>query len=132
MNTTEVNDISTILSTYYDYDFSHSNDNSYENDYSNLDLKRRLALAEIDNAEFSWFHIRACVVSGVGFFTDAYDLFVINLVSSMLGYVYFSDFHNTVPQNIDIGLKTSAACGTLVGKFISNISFNSKLVTLHF
>ena len=35
--------------------------------------RRRAALAEIDEAKFSWFHAKACLVAGVGFFTDAYD-----------------------------------------------------------
>ncbi|RKP24403.1 major facilitator superfamily domain-containing protein, partial [Syncephalis pseudoplumigaleata] len=78
--------------------------------------RRRQALAEIDNAKFGWFHIRACLVSGIGFFTDAYDLFIINLVVQMLGYVYFADNNNTVPPGIDLGLKVSAAVGTLVGQ----------------
>lgn len=36
--------------------------------------RRRLALAEIDKAQFGWYHVRAVVVAGVGFFTDAYDV----------------------------------------------------------
>ena len=36
--------------------------------------RRRLALAEIDKAPFGWYHIRAIVVAGIGFFTDAYDV----------------------------------------------------------
>lgn len=28
------------------------------------------------------------MVAGVGFFTDAYDIFAINIASTMLGYVY--------------------------------------------
>ncbi|KAF0500567.1 phosphate transporter [Gigaspora margarita] len=93
-----------------------NNDNNYvyEETYD-LDSKRRRALLEIDHANFQWFHIRACVVSGVGFFTDSYDLFVINLVSTMLGYTYF-DKSGTLPPNIDMGLKISAACGTLIGQ----------------
>jgi PHS family inorganic phosphate transporter-like MFS transporter len=39
-----------------------------------LTERRRAALAEIDTAKFSWFHVRAVLVSGVGFFTDAYDM----------------------------------------------------------
>ncbi|CAG8602162.1 12837_t:CDS:2, partial [Racocetra fulgida] len=80
-----------------------------------IDSKRLRALHEIDNANFQWFHIRACVVSGVGFFADAYDLFVINLVSTMIGYSYFNH-DGEVPASIDMGLKMSAACGTLVGQ----------------
>jgi len=78
--------------------------------------RRRKALAEIDNAKFGWFHVRACIVSGIGFFTDAYDLFSINLVVQMLGYVYFADNKNHVPANIDLGLKVSAAIGTFIGQ----------------
>ena len=53
-----------------------------------LNERRRAALAEIDNAPFSyalplfspcipphpfqsWFHVKVCLVAGVGFFTDA-------------------------------------------------------------
>lgn len=79
--------------------------------------KRRLeTLATMDNAEFGWFHVRACMVAGVGFFTDAYDLFAISLVSPMLGYVYFKNNDNTVPFNIDLGIKISASLGTFFGQ----------------
>ncbi|CAG8445945.1 9319_t:CDS:2 [Dentiscutata heterogama] len=87
----------------------------FSHEIPDLDSKRRRALLEIDHANFQWFHIRACVVSGVGFFTDAYDLFVINLVSTMLGYSYF-DKSGVLPATVDMGLKMSAACGTLMGQ----------------
>ncbi|EXX69910.1 uncharacterized protein OCT59_006871 [Rhizophagus irregularis] len=84
-----------------------------------LDDTRRAALEEIDNAKFGWFHIRACLVAGIGFFTDAYDLFSINLVSAILGYTYFSSINaNEVPTDIDSGLKSSAAIGTMFGQLI--------------
>lgn len=85
-----------------------------------IDEKRRAALAEIDNAKFGWFHIRACLVAGTGFFTDAYDLFAINIVSSMLAWVYWNDPVNkhTTPANIDLGLKASAAAGTFIGQLL--------------
>lgn len=34
--------------------------------------RKRQALEELDNAKLSWFHIRACLVSGIGFFTVIY------------------------------------------------------------
>jgi PHS family inorganic phosphate transporter-like MFS transporter len=53
-----------------------------------LDERRRAALAELDNAQFSYFvrcflvacahfprsrfHLKVCLVAGAGFFTDAY------------------------------------------------------------
>jgi hypothetical protein len=36
--------------------------------------RRRLLLAEIDKSPFGWYHVRAVVVAGAGFFTDAYDV----------------------------------------------------------
>lgn len=39
---------------------------------TDLNVARRAALAEVDNAAFGWFHVRTCLVAGVGFFTDAY------------------------------------------------------------
>src|ERR1700722_11817598 len=38
----------------------------------------------LDEAPRSKFHRRTVVVSGVGFFTDAYDLFVIGTVSTIV------------------------------------------------
>ncbi|KAG9299468.1 hypothetical protein G9A89_009421 [Geosiphon pyriformis] len=80
--------------------------------------KRKAALRTIDDKNFGWFHIRICIVSGIGFFTDAYDLFVINLISAMLGVVHFNNdkYEGNLPRNIDLGLKVSAATGTLLGQ----------------
>lgn len=36
--------------------------------------RRRLLLGEIDRLPFGWYHVRAVVVAGAGFFTDAYDV----------------------------------------------------------
>lgn len=41
-------------------------------------------IGSLDEAKLSRFHLRAVVVSGMGFFTDAYDLFVIGIVSTLL------------------------------------------------
>jgi len=41
-------------------------------------------LAQLDNSRLSRFHWKAMVTSGMGFFTDAYDLFIISAVNSIL------------------------------------------------
>ncbi len=41
-------------------------------------------LAALDEASISRFHLRAVLVSGMGFFTDAYDLFVISVAASLI------------------------------------------------
>jgi len=41
-------------------------------------------ITTLDDAPVSRFHLRAALVSGMGFFTDAYDLFVIGIVSTLI------------------------------------------------
>jgi MFS transporter, PHS family, inorganic phosphate transporter len=36
-------------------------------------------LAALDNSSLSGFHVEAMLTSGMGFFTDAYDLFIIGV-----------------------------------------------------
>ncbi|KAJ1725657.1 hypothetical protein LPJ53_000136 [Coemansia erecta] len=83
---------------------------------------RQRALAEIDNAKFGWFHVKACLVAGVGFFTDSYDIFAINLCSLIMGYVYYAnaegDAKNTTPTNIDMWIKGATQLGCIFGQFI--------------
>ncbi|KAJ7170579.1 inorganic phosphate transporter [Mycena crocata] len=81
-----------------------------------LDERRRAALAEVDNAKFSWFHVKVCLVAGVGFFTDAYDIFAINIASTMLGYVY--GHNQKLNPNQDLGIKVATPVGTLVGQLL--------------
>lgn len=41
-------------------------------------------LAQLDNSNLSRFHWKAMITSGMGFFTDAYDLFIIGVVNAIL------------------------------------------------
>ena len=41
-------------------------------------------IGALDGAALSKFHLRAALVSGMGFFTDAYDLFVIGVASTLI------------------------------------------------
>src|SRR2546421_5573204 len=41
-------------------------------------------LARLDNSSLSSFHLKAMITSGMGFFTDAYDLFIIGVVLAIL------------------------------------------------
>ncbi|OGM45103.1 phosphate:H+ symporter [Aspergillus bombycis] len=81
--------------------------------------RRRLALAQIDNAPFGWRHARAVVVAGVGFFMDSYDIFAINLCSAMLGIAYWQDAVSRpgkIPYNSDTAIKVSTSGGTVFGQ----------------
>jgi PHS family inorganic phosphate transporter-like MFS transporter len=48
------------------------------------EVRSRDLIASLDEAELSRFHLRAVLVSGMGFFTDAYDLFVIGIASALI------------------------------------------------
>ncbi|GLB40549.1 putative phosphate transporter [Lyophyllum shimeji] len=97
--------------------------NKADNVAYTLDARRRAALAEIDNAPFSWFHAKVCMVAGVGFFTDAYDIFAINIASTMLGYVYghgspLNKSGQKLNKAQDLGVKVATPVGTLVGQLL--------------
>src|SRR5271155_1775038 len=96
---------------------------NFHNDFAHIvdpNERRRLALAEIDKAPFGWYHIRAIVVAGIGFFTDAYDIFAINLVTAMLGVVYWQDaplkVRGVIPANSDTAIKVATSGGTVLGQ----------------
>nr|AFU55746.1 phosphate transporter [Boletus edulis] len=82
-----------------------------------LNERRRAALAEIDNAPFSWFHVKVCLVAGVGFFTDAYDIFAISIAASMLNYVYGGPTV-TLSTWQSTGIKAATPVGNLFGQLI--------------
>ncbi|PPQ66824.1 hypothetical protein CVT24_008683 [Panaeolus cyanescens] len=65
-----------------------------------LASKRQAALAEIDNAKFS------------------YDIFAINVAAVMLGYVYGTTTDKKLPYVEDLGLKIATPVGTLVGQIL--------------
>jgi len=48
------------------------------------DIQSGDLVAALDEAPLSRFHLRAVVASGMGFFTDAYDLFVIGIASTLI------------------------------------------------
>ena len=59
-------------------------------------------LEKLDEAEISKLHWKIMLVSGMGFFTDAYDLFIIGVVMALLK----PEWH---PTPLQIGLVTSTA-----------------------
>lgn len=93
---------------------------NFHNDYAHIadpNERRRLALAQIDKAPFGWSHVRAVVVAGVGFFTDAYDIFAINLVSGMLGVAFWHNSNNgRIPPKSDTAIKVATSGGTVIGQ----------------
>ena len=75
-----------------------------------------------DNTGFRWFHVKAILISGVGFFTDAYDLYTVGLISQMIAYARFPTHLNSkgaygsLPTTQDLVVKGMALVGTLFGQ----------------
>ncbi|KAF3000713.1 hypothetical protein E8E13_002893 [Curvularia kusanoi] len=82
--------------------------------------RRRMALAEVDKAPFGWYHVRLAVVTGIGFFTDAYSLFAINLAVILLGIVYWQGdvHHGVMPHSADTAIKVATSAGAIFGQCV--------------
>ncbi|XP_077228179.1 low affinity inorganic phosphate transporter 4-like [Tasmannia lanceolata] len=79
-------------------------------------------LTALDTARTQLYHVTAIVIAGMGFFTDAYDLFCISTVSKLLGRLYYYDDRTGKPgklppsvNNVVIGV---ALIGTLMGQLV--------------
>ncbi|KZV85543.1 MFS transporter [Exidia glandulosa HHB12029] len=88
-----------------------------------LNERRRHALEDVDNAVFSWFHVRVCLVAGIGFFTDAYDLFAINIAATMLGFVYGDPTTGQLGKSQDFGIKLTRGTASPIGTFFGQLLF---------
>ena len=75
--------------------------------------RRRLALEEIDKAGFGWTQFKMILIAGVGFLTDSYDIFGINLSSAMLAYVFWG---GDIPSSTETLMKVSTSVGTVIGQ----------------
>ncbi|CAN6447017.1 unnamed protein product [Victoria cruziana] len=77
-------------------------------------------LNALDTAKTQWYHFTAIIIAGMGFFTDAYDLFCISLVTKVLGRIYYfegnPDRPGSLPPNVSSAVNGVAFCGTLAGQ----------------
>ncbi|KAJ2622283.1 hypothetical protein GGI26_003436 [Coemansia sp. RSA 1358] len=66
--------------------------------------------------------IKRLTVCGVAFLNDAYDMFAINIVAMILGFVYYHDAtgsaKNTVPKKWDTLIKIAVQVGCLLGQLV--------------
>ena len=77
-------------------------------------------LNALDTAKTQWYHFTAIIIAGMGFFTDAYDLFCISLVTKMLGRIYYhvegAKNPGTLPPDVSSAVNGVAFVGTLSGQ----------------
>jgi PHS family inorganic phosphate transporter-like MFS transporter len=78
----------------------------------------------LNTIDASPFQFWVVIVAGIGFLTDSFGLFALNVVTPMLGYVYWP--HNTnsegIPQ-VPSSIKTAMMCSTLAGTMLGQIAF---------
>ncbi|XP_061338267.1 probable inorganic phosphate transporter 1-5 isoform X1 [Gastrolobium bilobum] len=79
-----------------------------------------VVLNALDAAKTQMYHFTAIVIAGMGFFTDAYDLFSIPNVTKLLGRIYYTvegaPKPGTLPPNVSAAVNGVALCGTLAGQ----------------
>lgn len=82
--------------------------------------KELQVLNALDVAKTQWYHFTAIIIAGMGFFTDAYDLFCISLVTKLLGRIYYhvdgAAKPGSLPPNVAAAVNGVAFCGTLSGQ----------------
>lgn len=74
----------------------------------------------LDTAKTQRYHFTAILITGIGFFTDAYDLFCITIVTKLLGRLYYYNPDSTnpgvLPNHVNNAITGVALCGTLAGQ----------------
>lgn len=75
--------------------------------------RRRLALEDIDKSGFGWTQVKMILIAGVGFMTDSYDIFAINMSIAMIGHVYWG---GNIPASTTTLIKVSTSVGTVIGQ----------------
>ncbi|CAJ2627659.1 unnamed protein product [Trifolium pratense] len=77
-------------------------------------------LNKLDVAKTQCYHFTAIIIAGMGFFTDAYDLFCVSLVTKLLGRIYYhvngAENPGTLPPNVAGAVNGIAFVGTLFGQ----------------
>ncbi|WZZ87108.1 hypothetical protein YC2023_115687 [Brassica napus] len=112
-------------------------------------------LKALDAAKTQLYHFTAMTIAGMGFFTDAYDLFCVSLVTKLLGRLYYfnplsekpGSLPPPPPPHVAAAVNDVALCGTLtvygitlimiiVCSVASGLSFGNKakgvMTTLYF
>lgn len=132
-NSIPIQDINNTENNFVENEYEYTNDdnNTYteiENfNYNNNDILNDKVIHEsqndltslqenllkIDNQNFSWHHIKTILIAGVGFLTDAYDIFAINLSITIINHVYYN---SNISSSTETLLKVSTSVGTIIGQ----------------
>ncbi|XP_062225231.1 putative inorganic phosphate transporter 1-13 [Phragmites australis] len=72
-------------------------------------------LHALDVARTQLYHFTATMIAGMGFFSDAYDLFSISLVAELLTYQYYQ---GSTPRVVSATINGIALCGAVPGQLV--------------
>ncbi|KAK4753071.1 hypothetical protein SAY87_021869 [Trapa incisa] len=78
-------------------------------------------LSALDSAKTQYYHFKAIIIAGMGLFTDAYDLFCIPPIMSLLGSIYYRDKQDE--QEISPAVVSTMVAVALVGTMIGQVVF---------
>ncbi|KAH7572941.1 hypothetical protein JRO89_XS03G0040100 [Xanthoceras sorbifolium] len=77
-------------------------------------------LKALDVAKTQWYHFTAVLIAVMRFFTDAYDLSCIPLITKLLGRIYYhkegSYTFGYLPNNVAVAVIGVTFCGTIEGR----------------
>ncbi|CAI6334783.1 unnamed protein product [Periconia digitata] len=82
--------------------------------------RREWVLVAIDDAPFQ---VWVVVVAGIGFLTDSFGLFCLNVVTPIIGYVYWPGLRGSENAQAFHSVKTAMLCSTLAGSMIGQVAF---------
>jgi MFS transporter, PHS family, inorganic phosphate transporter len=80
-----------------------------------ISSRRNYVYWTIDHSSFQKWVV---FVAGVGFFTDAYDIFALNVVLPILDIVYWD---GKIPQSYQTALICATLAGTLIGQVLFGV-----------
>lgn len=88
-----------------------------------MEYDTRAVFSALKDVKTQLYHLKAIVIAGMGFFTDACDLFCISAVTKLISRLYYNDPSHqslspgTLPPNVNNVITGVALCGTLAGQF---------------
>ncbi|KAI9851420.1 MAG: Inorganic phosphate transporter pho84 [Thelocarpon superellum] len=86
-------------------------------EHEEVKVRRRYVVNSINQARLAE-RVWVVIVAGVGFMTDAYDIFALNMIIPMLGDVYYG---GTMPHSYEIGLNIATLGGSIIGQLLFGI-----------
>ncbi|MFS8001180.1 putative ABC-type phosphate transporter [Helianthus anomalus] len=80
-------------------------------------------LEALDIADTQWYHDKSILVTGMGFFTAAYNLFCLANVSKLLDRLYYPEHVKGQPGRLPIDINNAIQGVALVGPLLGQLVF---------